>query len=292
MGHAILLAYVGIWILSTTGTGPGPQAGTELAAPWLALVYLLFMAIAAFGRPWATGIAVLMAIALESSFRFVVSGERDPLAFALYGGLLVAFAFLNAFFVRAEIERVRRLSRSHISGEMMRLREAARSYRLLGGASSGGEISTADSRERLLRSGVDEIRNSERLALELLCDALQLETAALLWLDPTGEEFNLEQVASHHSELAGGPFPARDGILSAVLAQAKPVALAGPRCRRLLPYYAGAVGGAAVAAVPVCEGNHTRGIIVSDREEARPFEDSEQALLAAAAHFLMRSVQN
>ncbi len=310
MGHGILLAYVGIWFLSSAASGVaidpyviGPSAAAAptldsmgtlggLNGPWLALIYLVFMAIAAFGRPWATAMAVVMAIALESGLRFFGLAEREPLTYVLHGGLLIAFAFLNAFFVRAEIERVRRLSRSHISGEMTRLREAARSYRLLGGASVTGELTNADNQERLLRSGVDEIRNSERLALELLCDALQLETAALLWLDATGEEFRLEQVASHMRELSAGPFPARDGILSAVLAQAKPVELAGPRCRRLLPYYADPVGGAAVAAVPVSEGAHTRGIIVTDREEARPFSESELGLLAAAAHFVMRSVQN
>ena len=305
MGHAILIAYIGIWFLarlpsyafgSGSGISPvspfGDEAADGLGGPWLALIYLLFMGIAAFGRPRATAIAVVMAIALESALRFFALGERDPLTYGLHGGLLVAFAFLNAVFVRAEIERVRRLSRTQLSGEMTRIREAARSYRLLGGAGSAGELTNADTQERLLRSGVDEIRNSERLALELLCDALQLQTAALLWLDATGEEFRLEQVASHARELSDGPFPARDGILSAVLAQGKPVTLAGPRCRRLLPYYGDPIGGAAVAAVPVCEGEHTRGIIVTDREEARPFNESEQPLLVAAAHFVMRAVQN
>lgn len=279
MTHGFLLAFWGIASL------PGGLNGA-----FMALVYLLTMALATFGRPMAAAIAVAYAVALDVGLRWIFLGASDGWSLGIHAAMLPAFATLNGLFVRVEIERVRRVSKTQVSGELSRIREAARSYRLLESTEGGRELTSADREERLLRSGVDEIQSAQRLALELLGDALGARTVALLWLE--GEVFQLEQVVSTERALAEGPYPAREGILSAVLAQGRPVLLDGPRCRRLVPYAVDGSGGASLAAVPILEGDSPRGVILADREDARPFVARETQLLENAARFIMKSVEN
>src|SRR5690606_3346726 len=94
-------------------------------------------------------------------------------------GFLVLFTGLNVILFRGEIARVRRISRNHIHGELSRLRDAARSYRLSGGRSPGS-VESSVGEDRALVSAIGEVQQAAHFALSLLRRTMGLQTAVLL----------------------------------------------------------------------------------------------------------------
>src|SRR5690606_7702502 len=98
------------------------------------LVYVTMMVAAAYCRPLAAATVVLLAAALEAGLRAVALGQTDFWSLCPRLAFLGGFTVLNAVLFRAEIERVRRVSRELFQAEVDKLRSAARAYRLLGAA--------------------------------------------------------------------------------------------------------------------------------------------------------------
>jgi two-component system, cell cycle response regulator len=268
-----------------------------LAGPYHPLVYGLAMLAAAFSRPWAAAGTVLFAMGLELALGRVLLGADWLPDVAPHLGLLGVFAALNSIVFRAEIARIRSLSRGRIESEIEKMRSAARSYRLNGvPASVGPETLRAPpvvtDEERLMRSGVDEIHQAVQFALELLRRALDLNTAALLWLDPSGERLQLQELSSAIDEIAPGPFAARDGIAGAALSRGLPTSLVGSGAAAHLPYYAEPPEVGAICAAPVLDHAQARGVLVVDRRERRAFGEPEEQLLLEATRYLLRAVEN
>ena len=284
----VVAAHVGI--LHTPG---------RLDGPFQAAVYAIMMLVAAFSTPAVAIGTAVFTVLLEAALDGIAFGHRslgELWPRALFVGL---FALLNMAVFRAELARVRRLSRERIEHEIQRMRQAARSYRLLGTPSAvteprslrAGSALQADD-DRLVRSGVDEIHQAQQFALELLRRSLGLRTAALLWLDDSGQRLALEEISTLHEAVVPGPFRAKDGLLGAALTRGEPVALAGTKAARHLPYYAEPPASAAVIAAPLVDHGQPRGLLVADRSAADPFSKADEELLAAAAHFMLRAIEN
>jgi diguanylate cyclase (GGDEF)-like protein len=281
--HLVVLAYAVILLL------PG-----KLDGPVHAAIYALMMVAAAFTRPPAALGTVTFTILLESALRLVAFGQsvEDTWPSALFVGV---FAFLNLGLFRAEIARVRRLSRVHIEGEIERMRAAARSYRLLGAPTSAaerGSIPPRDEENRAVRSGIDEIHQALEFALELLRRTLGLRTAVLLWLDGSGQSLLIQEISSSDDTILPGPFSARDGIFAAALSRLAPLTVHGAKAAQHTPYYGVLPRVGAVCAVPLIEHGHPRGLLVVDREAAEPFSSQEEELLVGATRFLLRAIEN
>jgi two-component system cell cycle response regulator len=283
--HCIALTYAGVL-----------HAPGKLEGPYYAAVYVVIMLAAGFARPLAATGSIAFAILLEASIGYVALGDSDGETLWPHAGLIGVFALLNMAIFHAEIARVRRLSRSRIEGELRRMKEAARSYRLVGAPSpalsavSAGDRAADD--DRLLSSGVDEIHEALRFAMALLRESLKLQTAALLWLDPSGKRLHIQEILTDHDVIASGPFDVRDGILAAALAQGRPVSLVGPAANRHAPYYSASPGVGALLATPVLENGHARGVLVVDRREPDPFTSQEEELIVDSTGYLLRAVQN
>ncbi|MBK7581295.1 MAG: diguanylate cyclase [Myxococcales bacterium] len=270
------------------------QAPGKLDGAFHPAVYAIMMVTAAFARPQAALGTSAFTLLLEAALRMIALGQRleefwPSLAFI---GL---FAFLNLSLFRAEIARVRRLSRVHIEGEIERMKNAARSYRLIGAPSSSlerGSIPPRDEEDRLLRSGVDEIHQALAFALELLRRTLDLRTAVILWLDGSGQSLQIQEISSADDGIVPGPFSAKDGIFAAAISQRTPVALHGPKAAQHTPYYGELPRVGAVCAAPLIEHGHVRGVLVVDRESAEPFSAQEQELLGNSTAFLLRAIEN
>lgn len=270
------------------------QAPGKLDGAFHPAVYALMMVAAAFARPPAALGTAAFTILLESGLRVIGLGQRveefwPSLAFV---GL---FAFLNLSLFRAEIARVRRLSRLHIEGEIERMKNAARSFRLIGAPSAAlerGSIPPRNEEERLLRSGVDEIHQALAFALDLLRRTLGLRTAVLLWLDSGGQNLHLQEISSSDDGIVPGPFSAKDGIFAAALGERTPVSLHGAKAAQHTPYYAELPRVGSVCAAPLVEHGHPRGLLVVDRESPEPFTAQEEELLANATVFLLRAIEN
>lgn len=264
------------------------------------LVYVCIGLITAFARPLASTLVVATAAVLEVTIRLLARGGATVPEIAPHLIFMLIFASLNATVLRTEIARVRQASRSRLQAEMDRLRDDARSYRLLaapatsrGGAASGSPNSARhDDEERLARSGVEEIHQSVLFALRLLRDSLGLHTAMLLWENDAGSHLRISELASDAQNLSEGPFFAGDGVFGAAISQRSAVSIAGLKPSYKLPYYIGPCPVRAVCALPVLEHGALRGVLVVDRVEDRPFLPREQELVEEASRYAVRAIQN
>jgi two-component system, cell cycle response regulator len=266
-----------------------------LDGPYYPAVYALVMFGASFVRPLAAVGTVAFAVLLETALDFVTSGGRQADRLLPHAALLGVFAFLNMLVFRAELARIRALSRQRIEAELSKMKEAARSYRLLAAPSAPGERPSspgANDEDRVLRSGVDEIHQAVEFALTLLCRTLHLRTALLLGLDSSGNHLHIQELVSLDDAIANGPFNARDGIFGASLARGEQVSLAGPKACAHVPYYTQkpAIGG--VSATPILDRRKPRGLLVVDRETRDPWSALEEEMLSSAAHFIRRAIEN
>jgi diguanylate cyclase (GGDEF)-like protein len=253
-------------------------------------VYVLVALVAAFSRPLAGVLVVAWVVALEAAIRLVTLHENDLGGFVTHACFVGAFALLNLVLLRAEVVRIRATARARVDAQLVRLKEDARSYRLLGAGEAGDREATRG--DRLARASVEEIHQSVHYALDLLRRSLDLHTALLLWLNDSGTHLRISEVSTEHDEINDAPLAAGDGVLGAVLAQRKMILLAGLKPSFKVPYYAGPCPVRALAAIPVLEGETMRGILAIDRLENRSFTEGEAEMAAQAARFCLRAIQN
>ncbi len=281
--HLVVAAYV--LVLYSPG---------KLDGPIHPLVYALMMVAAAFARPAAALGTAGFCVLLEAAIRVVGFGQ-GPDEIAPHAAFVGVFAFLNLSLFRAEIARVRRLSRMHIEGEIERMKAAARSYRLLGAPTSAverGSIPPRDDGDRLLRSGVDEIHQALEFALEVLRRSLGLRTAVLLWLDDDKQSLHIQEISTSDDNIAPGPFSAQGGIFAAALARSQAVSLHGSKAVQHTVYYGEEPRVGSVCAAPLVEHGHARGLLVVDRESDEPFTSQEEELVVATGRFALRAIEN
>jgi diguanylate cyclase (GGDEF)-like protein len=263
----------------------------KLDGPFHALVYAVVAAAAAYSRPAAALGAAGLAVGLEATLRLLEVGLSENLYF--HASLILLFALLNLLVFHAELERVRRLSRRRIDAEIQKMKDSARSYRLLSAPGQGDKAgSSAQSEERLLRSGVDEIHQALHLALGLLRGTLGLRTAAVLMLDASGTKLHIQELSTSEDSIDPGPFLAKDGICSAAITRGQPISVAGSRAAVHVPYYVMRPAVGSVSACPVIEHGKVRGVLLVDRESSAEFTRSDEKLLADAAHFIVRAIEN
>ncbi|MFT3773634.1 MAG: sensor domain-containing diguanylate cyclase [Minicystis sp.] len=255
-------------------------------------VYVAVGLVSAFARPAASVIVVVFATALEIAVRTVAYGDPAPLRALPHLGFMTVFAGLSVTVLRGEIARIRKASKSRLDQEIARLRDDARSYRLLGAPAAARPGARHGDEERLARSGVEEIHQSVLFALRLLRESLGLYTAMLLWQNDDATHLRISELASDAQSLSEGPFLAGDGIFGAAISQRSAVAIAGLKPGYKLPYYVGPCPVRAVLALPVYEHGALRGVLVVDRLEDRAFTPREQELVEEASRYAVRAIQN
>jgi diguanylate cyclase (GGDEF)-like protein len=270
------------------------RAPDGLDGPLYPMVYALAMLAASFARPKAAGMTVAFALLLESALHYVALDERSADRLHSQGTLLGVFTVLNFVVSRAEIARIRKLSRLRIETELRKMRESARTYRLLGAPSGADRALTPppDDPERLLRSGVDEIHQAVEFALAILRRTLGLRTAMLLGLDTAGTSLNIQELESDEDGILPGPFDARDGIFGASLAKSQQLAVSGPKAFVHVPYYATRPAIGSACATPLLDRGQARGLLMVDRESREPFTRDEEETLERAARFILRAIEN
>jgi diguanylate cyclase (GGDEF)-like protein len=267
-----------------------------LDGPAYPLVYAVALLGGSFTGALSSALAVAFAVLLEAALGVCALGELELDRLFLHAALLALFASLSLLVLRAELARVKRVSRQRIEAELARMRDAARSYRLLGAPSNARDHAltpAADDAERLICSGVDEIHEAVEFALELLRRTLGLRTAMLVGSEGSGGALAILELSSAEDAILPGPFGARDGIFGAALERVTQVSISGPRAAVHLPYYAmprPAVG--AASATPLEEHGRVRGLLVVDREAREPFTPLEEETLRAAARFILRAIDN
>lgn len=279
-----LLFVVLVYAIVTRGDG-------KLDGPLYPLVYVCVGLVSAFARPMAAVGSIVFALCLDAGFRVwgVRHGHLDR--FPYVAVFMTVFASLNALVLRGEIARVRRALEARVKVEIDKLRDDARSYRLHSPANSRVVVRPAED-DRLVRSGVEEIHQSVLFALRLLRQAMDLNTAVLLWQNDAGTHLRVSEVSSDDPNILEGPFVTGDGIFGAVVTQQSPVSLGKLKPSYKLPYYAGDCPVQSVLALPVFEHDKLRGVLVIDRKSDEPFGAREKELAAEACRYAVRAVQN
>jgi two-component system cell cycle response regulator len=266
-----------------------------LDGPCYALVYAVALLGGSFTGALTAALAVGFAVLLEAALGVGALGQLEAPRLLQHAALLSLFASLNLVVLRAELARIKRLSRQRIEAELTRMRDAARSYRLLG-APSGARDHTLtpapDDTERLICSGVDEIHQAVEFALALLRRTLGLRTAMLLGLDASGGALTILELSTAEDSILPGPFGIRDGIFGASLERLTQVSISGPRAAVHLPYYSPRPAVGAACATPLEDHGRPRGLLVVDREAREPFTPREEEMLKAAARFVLRAIDN
>ncbi|WP_437326090.1 sensor domain-containing diguanylate cyclase [Sorangium sp. So ce381] len=263
-----------------------------------AALYVVIALVSAFARPGASLLVALAAAALEIAVRSAAASRGAPSlldvtrAAAPHIGFMAVFSLLNATILRAELGRVRKASHTRLQAEIERLRDDARSYRLLSAPAQARGVAQRGDDERLARSGVEEIHQSVLFALRLLRESLELYTAVLLWQNDAGTHLRISELASDAPNLSEGPFLSGDGVFGAAITQRAPVVLGGLKPGYKLPYYVGPSPVRAVCALPVFEHGQLRGVLVVDRVEDRPFSPRELELIDEACRYAVRAIQN
>ncbi|MEN9580361.1 MAG: hypothetical protein RJA70_3370, partial [Pseudomonadota bacterium] len=284
--HLAVLSYALI------GSLPGGFEG-----PLQGLAYVLAMWSAAFlARPALA--ATLTLTCLLEVLLCLYATDLDTSAIAVRVALLGVFAGLNLLVFRSEIARVRRLSHEKVESELARMREAARSFRLLDSGRSAADLgsspssSRADDEERMVHSSVDHLQLTLRFMLELLRSSCGLKTAALLWLDDRGARLYLREASSAVTQLLNGPFSAKDGLFAAALETKRPITLSGEKAKARMPLYAEPQDIECVCAIPLVAGGSTVGVLLADLERGSQLDERVKAMLMDAARFILRSVEN
>ncbi len=264
-----------------------------LASPaYPALYGLVAFAMTVLARPGA--LATLTAALFLEAALVVRTGINDVNLFD--GGLHALFisgaAAAHALLLRGLTSRYRQRRARRLDDELSALRETARDYRLIAAALGPGSRAprTRDEEERLLAiGGVGMIGDSMSWVLATLKRSLAARTVALLWLeDSDGERVKLTEVASDADDITESPKLPNAGVLGAVIRDRQPL-LVGATKPGQLPYYDSGRAGVALAAVPILEGGHLRGILAADRDA--PFTEADRDLLANACSQVLRVVQ-
>jgi diguanylate cyclase (GGDEF)-like protein len=259
----------------------------KLGGAFSPAIYVLVAFCTAYSSRISGALVVAFVIAFEAALRHFTLHEANLEGLIPHAAFVVAFATLNLIFLRAQMIQVRNAARARIDRELSRLKEDARSYRLLGGGDDG-----AKSDDKLARSSVEEIHQSVHYALDLLRRTLGLHTAVLLWLNDAGTHMRISELSTESEDISDAPIAIGDGVLAAVHVSRERASLKSLKPSYKVPYYAGPNPVRALCAIPLLDGQTLRGILAIDRIEDKAFSAHEEELAAQAARHCLRAIQN
>lgn len=267
------------------------REGGGLDGRFSPVLYGVLAAASALSPAAATLILTAGVLALEVFLRRRLSIDWMSTDTLVRGVFLTLFSLLNLVLLRAEAARMRLRARGEVEGEIRKLQEEARSFRLLG----TGESRELLGEERLERSSLEEIHQSVHYALELLRRSLGLHTAALFWKNEAGTHFRLRELSSSAENVKDTPIPIGEGVLAVANHRKEVVAIHGLRSSYKLPYYEGSCPVRGLAVIPILDDSipsrPVRGLLVVDRLEGAIGEEAQE-LAKQAARYCFRAVEN
>jgi len=261
-----------------------------LDGPFYPVIYVTMMASAAYARPGAAALVMGFACTLELGLRASAFEQTQLVQVGPRLLFLLVFTSLNMLLFRAEVRRVRKVSRAHVADEMARFKDAARNYRLASAGKVPGATQATNSDDQALHSAVEEMVNSAKFALGLLKQSLSLDSVALLSADAKGQLTLFESLSD--VPLTDRPLSMNDGIFGVALDRKEPIGVAGKRAAHHAPFFAEPQQVGALAVAPVLEQAQARAFLFAVRAEAREFAAHELKLLFDSGAFLLRAMQN
>ncbi len=216
----------------------------------------------------------------------VGAGEGKLLVYHL--GFIGFFAAGNLLILGGLVGRLRREHALRVEGELQRMRQEARDFRLIAGNTRSRNREVEEL--QLAQGAVHGIQEQVAFNLGLLRDALDLHGVALLWM--SDEQLVIKQAVAPAAELCA--VMAGPGVLAGLCRDPRPLVLKNMTERRVPPYYLDERTGPTITdlcAVPLLRKGELLGIVCADRTGERPFTVAEQARVAAAAQHVQRIVE-
>ena len=151
---------------------------------------------------------------------------------------------------------------------------------------------TGDISESFSRQTIEKINASFEMQLEMIRQALGLNTVAVLWPSPAEDELRLRYLATTRQDIDPGPYPTGTGIIAALAGDREECELVGVRpSHPSLPYYRNheGVGAIMVLRIPPSRSEDDAremprtGILCVDRESEEAWSDRERQVLKMAA---------
>jgi diguanylate cyclase (GGDEF)-like protein len=271
--------------LTSSGSGEGPL---------FPLVYLT-AAVAVSFLSLPVGLALVgLAAALQLGVWWNAGAEPSGLPGMLARvGFILLFAVLYHAVLWARLAAAQRNEREAVDRRLKDLDERAREMRLLSprGLDRGA---SADEERALLRGRAAAVQVEAAMAgaMEVAEAALRSHTCALFLLSPDDATITLRECRSLSDHVSRQPLPAAEGVLGSVISRRAPLRLSGEI--RSATYYDDGTRPRALVAAPLVDrrGGHVRGVLVADRLENVPFDESDESLIARVAGELIRAVES
>ena len=219
----------------------------------------------------------------NGDFRLVIS----------HASFVLLFSFLYAVFLRSEISQRKTTMEREIGAHMQKLSDEAKQFRLTSGLSlESRELSPEELAHRRRIGSVQAIHESFYNVLAVAERALTPHTVALLWLDADDKKIVIKELRSQSDHVINKPISAAEGFIGAVTKRREPLVLTQLKAGHSgLVYYTQPQAVTDFAGVPVLEDGHLRGVLVADRDDGRPFQSSDIAVMNTIAEEIVRAVQ-
>ncbi|MEE9385106.1 MAG: diguanylate cyclase [Nannocystaceae bacterium] len=279
-----LLLITGVYVLVSISGGP-----RSFLYP---LVYALVSFLLIVHRNRAVAVAwVLAACSLE----WLVVHSVTPVRYAIFGyhvTFIVFFAAGNMLVISGLIRRLRGEHERHVQGEVARMHQDARDFRLTAAElpREGGRVRRAEEETRRSQGAVQAVHDQLRYTLDLVRCAMRSQTCALVWLRDD-DQLILKEVATQSDRIRARPELAGAGLLATAMREHGVLSLQGLGGRRIPPYYDEGAAISDLCAVPVLEGDTLRGILCADRSDGEPYEVREGQMLQQAAGQVQRIIE-
>ena len=290
-----LLWAVAVWIVTRVGLG---------FAPHIILLPLIFTAWLVVTYPARFLIAPMLAIALMECGLFYMGIQNltvTLLNLTCYGVAAMALSlFVNSKAYRRRVRKV--LARAKRDAAS---RECARDLGLFDDVpailNSVPDYDPLDDPEAGSQPAVAAITAAFDLQLELIRQALDLTTIALLWPDPDGKELRMRGIATERGDIDHGPYQVGAGITGALMGAQEMVAVAPVTSSAAgLPYYKKQEGVGSILALRIPDdGDGWVGfddkkiapILCVDRVYTEPWSEEDRAVIRLAAARLSQDVK-
>lgn len=297
------------------GSGNGPQRWIEVAlagavlsinplwgafalgAAALPVLLVAASAWAALAGAGAVGLVwVVSAVGFQSAQWFLGRGVLGRLPWLPLVCVPLVYA-VTRLRLRHIVSRVRQNTRQAVEGELSRMRQTARSYRLEGFAEAADDRAveappTSAAPVPAVAASIEHLHVSLHFVLRLLSENLGLRTVALLFAsEEEPEKFGVREVVTDCRELLPRPIEVQGGVLAAATSTRAPVLIDGSKARGRFPLYAEGVEPTAIGAVPLIEDGAVTGILLIDMQPGRTLGDVTLHQLSDAADFVLRAIQ-
>ncbi|MDF1565031.1 MAG: diguanylate cyclase [Deltaproteobacteria bacterium] len=258
---------------------------------------LLLLLVAVY-LPWhgaraciVTVAGVLLSLLVAAAHDGTLQGA--PLRVAAEGVFVVLFAALYDLALSGLVKSARGAARKGLDAYLAELEQRAREYRLIVSHDGPGDVEAG--REKWLIASVAEVEAAVRGALEVAETALDCHTAAVYLLSPDGERMRLRECLTRSEKIRREPILAGEGLPGVVLSRGAPLRIHGEF--RGAVHDEGSVrpraflGVPLLAKVPGREKPLPRGVLLVDRLEDRPFDESDEKLMTTLAREVLRAIE-